>query len=154
MNQSDVRPTAVFNGSWAHQFRSIAARVVLAAALAAPLVTEPAHAATDLAEPASEQEIALRLQQARDFMDSKVAALGILAGPQFVDTVKKNARLTRSFLDRPDQPIPLTGLLGEIVQRYSLPLSQAKRHHPGLYQETVKFFDDAISIIETAPLSK
>ena len=85
----------------------------------------------------------------RDFL-----RLGLVAGPQFVDTVKKNGHLARRFLQHPDQPVPFTGLLGEIVQKYAMPLSQAKKHHPDLYRETVRFFDDAIAIIESAPLSE
>ena len=139
-------------------------RLALAAALGGPMVGQAADVPEKVIEPAkvervvqtgeSQEQIAAQLEEARQFMQMKLNGLGLIEGMAFVGDVKKNADNVRAFLDQPALPVSFSGLLGEIVKKYAVPLTEAKKTAPALYKENILFFQKAVDVAETKPIAQ
>lgn len=128
-------------------------RAFVALALASPFAAQSAEPLVKAPE-ASVESIPANLDSADAFMREKLDSLNIFNGSSFVKEVRVHTEALRAFLQNPEQPVTFPGLLGEIAERYAKPLAAAKESSPERYEATVKRFETALQIINTAKLTE
>lgn len=161
---ASLEATPIFSGrekpSKPSKLEKLGQKIVLAAALAAPMAANaegtktPSETARAEQAVPGQEKIENDLAKAQKFLLVKVDGLSLFTGPVFVEEVKKNAGSIRSFLDNPESLPMCDGLLGEILKQYAKPLALAKRDSPELYRKKTDQFRQAIAVIETESLTK